>query len=46
MKKLWKKMMKKHFENIKNLKFAIYALGDRSYGDNFCLAARKFRQRL
>jgi len=28
------------------MKFTIYSFGDRSYGDNFCLAARKFRQRL
>lgn len=28
------------------MKFTIFSLGDRSYGDNFCMAARKFRQRL
>lgn len=28
------------------MRFSIFALGDRSYGDNFCMAARKFRQRL
>jgi sulfite reductase alpha subunit-like flavoprotein len=44
--KFWKKIMMKSFPNQKELKFAIYALGDRSYGDNFCLAARKLRQRL
>jgi sulfite reductase alpha subunit-like flavoprotein len=46
MKNFWKKIMMKSFPNQKGLKFAIYALGDRSYGDNFCLAARKLRQRL
>jgi sulfite reductase alpha subunit-like flavoprotein len=28
------------------MRFTIFSLGDRSYGDNFNMAARKFRQRL
>jgi sulfite reductase alpha subunit-like flavoprotein len=43
---LWKEMMKKNYKIEQNIKFAIYSLGDRSYGDNFALAARKLRQRM
>lgn len=28
------------------MKFAIYGLGDRSYGDNYNITGRKLRQRL
>ena len=38
--------MKKNYKIEQNIKFAIYSLGDRSYGDNFALAARKLRQRM
>jgi len=46
MRNFWKKIMMKSYPNQKGLFFSIYALGDRSYGDNFCLTARKLRQRL
>lgn len=46
MKNLWKKMLTKSFKSLNWMKFSIYSFGDRSYGDNFCIAARKFRQRL
>ena len=39
-------MLTKNFPSLKGLKFAVYALGDRSYGESFNLAARKLRQRL
>ena len=46
MRSLWKEMMKKGYKINEQVTFAIYSLGDRSYGDNFGLAARKLRQRL
>ena len=46
MRGLWKKMLSKAHPNLSWMKFTIYSFGDRSYGDNFCMAARKFRQRL
>jgi len=44
--KLWKYMIKKNYKISQNVKFAIYSLGDRSYGENFGMAARKLRQRM
>jgi sulfite reductase alpha subunit-like flavoprotein len=46
MRPLWKDMMKKGFKIEEGVKFGIYSLGDRGYGDNFGMAARKLRQRL
>jgi sulfite reductase alpha subunit-like flavoprotein len=38
--------MSKKYQSLENVSFCLYGLGDRSYGDNFNLAARKLRQRL
>jgi len=38
--------MKKSYKLINKIYFAVYSLGDSSYGDNFGMAARKLRQRL
>ena len=38
--------MKKNFPSLKGVNFCVYGVGDRSYGESFNLAARKFRQRL
>ena len=38
--------MQKNQPNLKALKFAIFGLGDRGYGDNYNVCARKLRQRL
>lgn len=46
MRPLWKDMMKKGYKLEDEVKFAIYSLGDRGYGDNFAMAARKLRQRM
>jgi sulfite reductase alpha subunit-like flavoprotein len=46
MKLLWKKLLSKSHPQLINMRFTIFGLGDRSYGDNFCLSARKLRQRL
>lgn len=46
MRPLWKDMMKKGYKIDPDVKFAVYSLGDRGYGDNFAMAARKLRQRL
>lgn len=46
MRTLWKKMLSKYHVSLNWMRFTIFSLGDRSYGDNFCMAARKFRQRL
>ncbi len=43
---LWKNMLKKGYSLPERVKFAIYSLGDRGYGDNFAMAGRKLRQRL
>ena len=42
----WKNMMKKSFTLPQKFIFSVYALGDRSYGDDFCMTGRKLRQRL
>ncbi len=39
-------MLTKNYQISSDLRFAVYSLGDTSYGDNFGLAARKLRQRL
>lgn len=46
MRSFWKMFMNKSYNIPKNVKFCVYGLGDRSYGDNFNVIARKFRQRL
>jgi sulfite reductase alpha subunit-like flavoprotein len=46
MRQLWKNMMKKQYKIEDGVDFAIYSLGDRSYGENFGMTARKLRQRL
>lgn len=46
MRQFWKNIMNKNYKVLENVKFCIYGLGDRSYGDNFNLSARKLRQRL
>jgi sulfite reductase alpha subunit-like flavoprotein len=46
MRQFWKQIMNKNYQLLADVKFCIYALGDRSYGDSFNLAARKFRQRM
>ncbi len=46
MKVVWKKMLAKSYKLEQKIKFAIYSLGDTTYGDNYGLAARKLRQRL
>ena len=46
--------MSKNYDNnlgntqqpLEGMQFAVYGLGDRSYGDNYNMIARKFRQRL
>lgn len=38
--------MKKGHARLEGVRFCVYGLGDRSYGDNFNMAARKFRQRM
>ena len=38
--------MKKGYTLSNPIEFAIYSLGDRSYGEHFGMAARKLRQRL
>jgi sulfite reductase alpha subunit-like flavoprotein len=38
--------MGKNFKLAEGVKFALYSLGDRSYGDNFGVVGRKLRQRL
>ena len=42
----WKTIMKKSYALPGPVRFAVYALGDRSYGDDFCMTGRKLRQRL
>jgi hypothetical protein len=42
----WKNIMNKNYKLPQNVKFGVYALGDRSYGDNFNIMGRKLRQRL
>lgn len=39
-------MMSKNYTIDNNIHFAIYGLGDRSYGDSFNMAGRKLKQRL
>lgn len=46
MRPFWKELMKKGFTLNNQIEFAIYSLGDRSYGEHFGMAARKLRQRL
>lgn len=46
MRPFWKKIMSKNFPKISGVKFCVYGLGDRSYGDSFNIAARKLRQRM
>lgn len=46
MRQFWKKIMNKAYPCLKGIKFCVYGLGDRSYGDNFNMASRKLRQRL
>ena len=46
MRQFWKMIMSKSYPNLKDVKFCIYGLGDRSYGDNFNITARKLRQRM
>jgi sulfite reductase alpha subunit-like flavoprotein len=46
MRPLWREMLKKSFKLKEGVKFAIYSLGDRSYGENFGVTGRKMRQRL
>lgn len=38
--------MNKNYRALNNVKFCVYGLGDRSYGTNFNVTARKLRQRL
>jgi sulfite reductase alpha subunit-like flavoprotein len=38
--------MNKNYRNLNKVKFCVYGLGDRSYGDNFNITSRKLRQRL
>lgn len=42
----WNSFMKKSYPNLSGVKFCIYGLGDRSYGDNFNITSRKMRQRM
>jgi sulfite reductase alpha subunit-like flavoprotein len=42
----WKQIMSKNYQSLEGTKFCVYGLGDRSYGDNFNMSARKLRQRL
>lgn len=46
MRAFWKCIMSKHYGGLGGVKFCVYGLGDRSYGDNFNMSARKLRQRL
>lgn len=46
MRQFWKNLMSKNYPTLEGIKFCVYGLGDRSYGDNFNIAARKLRQRL
>lgn len=46
MRTFWKGLMNKNYPNLTNVKFCVYGLGDRSYGTNFNVTARKLRQRL
>lgn len=45
-KAFWSNLMKKSYKLQERVKFCVYGLGDRSYGDNFNIAGRKIRQRL
>ena len=38
--------MNKSFPSLAGVNFCVYGVGDRSYGESFNMAARKFRQRL
>lgn len=42
----WKKLMSKNYKLKQQVYFSIYSMGDSTYGDNFGMAARKFRQRI
>lgn len=46
MRTFWKQLMAKNYQLQLPLSFAVYSLGDTSYGDHFGMAARKLRQRL
>lgn len=46
MRPFWKNLMNKSYPSLVGVKFCVYGLGDRSYGDNFNIMARKMRQRL
>jgi sulfite reductase alpha subunit-like flavoprotein len=46
MRPFWKRLMAKSYQLQKPFSFAVYSLGDSSYGDHFAMAARKLRQRL
>ena len=38
--------MRKGYKELGGVRFCVYGLGDRSYGENFNVVARKVRQRL
>ena len=46
MRPFWKKIINKNYKINENIHFAIYGLGDRSYGESFNMAGRKLKQRL
>ena len=46
MREFWKKLLQKNHRSLSGYKFSIFGLGDRGYGDNYNLCARKLRQRL
>ena len=46
MRSFWAQILLKNHPKLERVKFAIYGLGDRGYGDNYNLCARKLRQRM
>lgn len=44
-KTFWERLSNGSSPDLKNTKFAVLALGDKNYGDTFCLAGRQFDER-
>jgi sulfite reductase alpha subunit-like flavoprotein len=48
MAKFWRSLLQKSLrpDTLRGIRYALYGLGDRGYGDKFCAAARKLDARL